>query len=30
MPDLETGRFWVRDYVPGTEPPARPLDAWTS
>ena len=27
---FETGQFWVRDYVPGTEPPDGALDTWTS
>jgi uncharacterized cupin superfamily protein len=26
---FETGQFWVRDYVPGTEPPDGALDTWT-
>jgi uncharacterized cupin superfamily protein len=25
----ETGEFWVRDYVPGTDPPAGALDVHT-
>jgi uncharacterized cupin superfamily protein len=27
---FETGQFWVRDYVPGTEPPEGALDAWAT
>jgi uncharacterized cupin superfamily protein len=26
----ETGQFWLRDYVPGTDPPDDGLDVWTS
>jgi uncharacterized cupin superfamily protein len=26
----ETGQFWLRDYVPGSEPPDGALDEWTS
>jgi uncharacterized cupin superfamily protein len=26
----ETGQFWLRDYVPGTDPPEGGLDVWTS
>jgi uncharacterized cupin superfamily protein len=27
---FESGQFWVRDYVPGTEPPEGALDEWMS
>jgi uncharacterized cupin superfamily protein len=27
---LEQGQFWLRDYVPGTEPPDGALDVWTT
>ena len=26
---LEDGRYWLRDYVPGTDPPDGALDVWT-
>jgi uncharacterized cupin superfamily protein len=26
----ETGQFWLRDYVPGTDPPDDAFDVWTS
>ncbi len=26
---LEDGRFWLRDYVPGTTPPEGAFDVWT-
>lgn len=26
---LEDGRFWLRDYVPGTPPPEGAFDVWT-
>jgi uncharacterized cupin superfamily protein len=27
---LETSQYWLRDYVPGTDPPDDGLDVWTS
>ena len=27
---LEDGRYWLRDYVPGTDPPDDALDAWAT
>ena len=26
----ETGQFWLRDYVPGTEPPEGGFDVWAT
>jgi uncharacterized cupin superfamily protein len=27
---LEDGKYWLRDYVPGTSPPEGALDVWTT
>ena len=27
--DALDGRYWLRDYVPGTPPPEGALDVWT-
>ena len=27
---LEDGKYWLRDYVPGTDPPAGAFDVWTT
>ena len=27
---LEDGKYWLRDYVPGTTPPEGAFDVWTT